>query len=86
MKITSSIHGLRNFQAWEGARHTLDKVEAADMLDELEEVLEDIYPDGIDEMELNDLLWFDPEWIYETLGLNSDGEVVAEPDELEEAA
>ena len=34
----------------------------------LENILEELYPDGMTETELNDLLWFDSESVYEWLG------------------
>lgn len=36
----------------------------------LECVLEDLYPDGIEETTLNDLLWFEEESLYEWVGLH----------------
>ena len=36
--------------------------------------LEDLYPDGMDETELNDLLWFEPETVYEWLGIEGEEE------------
>ena len=68
MKITSEI-SLKNFKAWSGAKDTLNKLIELDKCDELEFILEDLYPDGLTETELNDILWFDDEWIYETLGI-----------------
>lgn len=68
MKIYTE-QGLNSFQPWSGAIITYNRVAEADKLDELETMLEDIYPDGIDETELNDLLWFEDEWIYELLNM-----------------
>ena len=68
MKITSEI-SLKNFKAWSGAKDTLNKLIELDKCEELEFILEDLYPDGLTETELNDILWFDDEWIYETLGI-----------------
>ena len=68
MKITSEI-SLKNFKAWSGAKDTLNKLIELDKCDELEFILDDLYPDGLTETELNDILWFDDEWIYETLGI-----------------
>ena len=68
MKITSEI-SLRNFEAWEGGRYTLNKLIELDKCDELEFILEDLYPDGLTDTQLNDLLWFEDEWIFETLGI-----------------
>ena len=66
MKITSEM-SLKNFKAWSGAKDTLNKLIELDKCDELEFILDDLYPDGLTETQLNDILWFDDEWIYETL-------------------
>ena len=68
MKITSEM-SLKNFKAWSGAKDTLNKLIELDKCDDLEFILEDLYPDGLTETQLNDILWFDDEWIYETLGI-----------------
>lgn len=73
MKISREMN-LRNFGAWSGAKDTLNKLIELDKCEELEAVLEDIYPDGISETQLNDILWFDDEWIFETLGIEEDEE------------
>ena len=71
MKITSEM-SLKNFKAWSGAKDTLNKLIELDKCDELEFILDDLYPDGITETQLNDILWFDDEWIYETLGIEEE--------------
>ena len=71
MKITSEI-SLKNFKAWSGAKDTLNKLIELDKCEELEAVLEDIYPEGMTETQLNDILWFDDEWIFETLGIEEE--------------
>ena len=71
MKITREIN-LRNFEAWSGAKGTLNKLIELDKCEELETVLEDLYPEGMTETQLNDVLWFDVEWIYETLGIEEE--------------
>ena len=68
MKITSEI-SLKNFKAWSGAKDTLNKLIELDKCDELEFILDDLYPDGLTDTQLNDILWFDDEWIYEILGI-----------------
>lgn len=42
--------------------------------DELESLIEDLYPEGISETELNDLLWFDGDWLLESLGIAEEEE------------
>ena len=68
MKITSEI-SLKNFKAWSGAKDTLNKLIELDKCEDLEFILDDLYPDGITNTQLNDILWFEDEWIYETLGI-----------------
>ena len=83
MKIYSEI-SLENFEAWSGAVNTLDRIRNAGKCDILESVLESEYPDGLSETELNDLLWFDPDWCYEACGMRSESEIRAELEEAEE--
>ena len=73
MRIYSET-SLENFEAWSGAVDTLDKVREAGKCDELESILEDLYPDGMSETELNDLLWFEPETVFEWLGIEEEEE------------
>ena len=68
MKIISEMN-LKNFKAWSGAKDTLNKLIELDKCDDLEFILDDLYPDGLTDTQLNDILWFDDEWIYETLGI-----------------
>lgn len=77
MKITMEM-SLYNFEAWGGAVDTLECIKEADLCDELEEYLNELYPDGIDEITLNDILWFDADDILEALELPTDDVVVYE--------
>ena len=60
------------FEPWSGAVDTWERIQEAGKIDDLENILECEYPDGIDETELNDLLWFEPETIYEWLDMPTD--------------
>ena len=71
MKITSEM-SLKNFKAWSGAKDTLNKLIELDKCDELEFILESEYPNGLTDTQLNDLLWFDQDWIYETFGIEEE--------------
>lgn len=63
---------LEKFDAWGGAIHTLDRLCKEGLCEQLEFILEDLFPDGMSQTELNDLLWFDSDWIYETLEINDE--------------
>ena len=73
MRIYSET-SLENFEAWSGAVDTLDRVREAGKCDELESIIEELYPDGMSETELNDLLWFEPETVFEWLGIEEEEE------------
>ena len=71
--------------SWSGALDTLEDIEKADKEEELVQFLEDFFADRTPtETEVNDLLWHDREYIYENVGLNSNGELPTVFDELEE--
>ena len=64
-----------SYRPWSGAVDTWDVIEANGAIDDLENFLDEAYPDGIGETELNDLLWFDSDYVYEALGIrNPDAE------------
>ena len=71
--------------SWSGALDTLADIEKADKEEELMQFLEMEFADRTPtETEVNDLLWFEREYIYENVGLNSNGELPTVFDELEE--
>ena len=73
MKIYGE-QNLRNFRFWSGAADNAAEL-SFEQLDELEAILEDIYPNGIDETTLNDIMWFDFDIVKEWLGIdNEDGD------------
>ena len=82
MTITYELD-LNSFEAWSGAKETLERIQREGKCEELENVLEELYPDGMTETELNDLLWFDSESVYEWLGIRSEGQIEKEIEEAE---
>ena len=66
MKIYCEI-SLENFEAWSGGSYTLCTL-THEQCEELESIIDEIYPDGLSETELNDLLWFEDDTIAEWLG------------------
>lgn len=79
MVITSET-SLSNFQFWSGAVENANSL-TCEELDDLEKIFEDLYPDGMSDTQINDIMWFDFEWVCEALGLEYDtesGEIVRE--------
>ena len=61
--------------SWSGAVNTLKRIEEANKEEELMNFLEDIFYENIpSDTEVNDLLWFEPEMIYESLGITEEEE------------
>ena len=83
MTITYELD-LNRFEAWSGAKETLERIQREGKCTELENVLEELYPDGMTETQLNDLLWFDSESVYEWLGIRSEEQIEKEIKEAEE--
>ena len=77
MTVTYELD-LDRFEAWSGAVETLDRIQREGKTGELESVLDELYPEGMSETELNDLLWFDSDTVYEWLGMKTDDELEEE--------
>lgn len=74
MKIYTE-ESLKNFEFWSGAKDTV-KYLTDDELDTIEKILEDIYPEGMSETQINDIFWFEDDWIAEILGYNDFEEIM----------
>jgi len=66
MKVTRELN-LQNFEFWSGAKDHEFKLSE---LKDLENCIEDFFPDGATETQINDLLWFDEEFLCECLGID----------------
>lgn len=54
---------------WSGAVSTYVTIVEENKLDDLDFLLEEIYPEGISESRLNDILWFESDWVFARLGI-----------------
>lgn len=66
------------FDAWGYGEETLKRVCQAGKLDELERILCEKYPEGIEEGELNQMLQDEADMIYGWLGMPSEKERIAQ--------
>jgi hypothetical protein len=63
MKTFNENATLENFDAWSGAVETKDRIINEGKADEFDSLIEELYPDGLSETQLNDILWFEESWI-----------------------
>lgn len=80
MKVYSEI-SLENFEWYGGAEYTAEKISEAGKWNQLEAILTDQYPDGIDENELNDILRYEEEEVFKWLGIEEEEEEEEDIDE-----
>ena len=60
-----------NYKPWCGAVSTYETIAEEDKLDDLDFLLEELYPEGISESHLNDILWFESDWVFAKLGIGN---------------
>ena len=69
MKIYTE-KSLNEFDFWSGAKDTV-KYLTEDEINQIETILEDCFPDGMSDTEINDFFWFEDDTIAEWLGYQS---------------
>ena len=72
MKVYKEMN-LRNFEFWSRAKDNAETL-TSEQLDMVESILEDAYPDGMSEIQINDFFWFDFDTIREWLGIKDEEE------------
>ena len=82
MQIIDEI-SLRDFKFWGGAVDRAKYLTPVE-LDIIEDVLEDMYPDGLTATKINDMFWFEKDLIARCLGYDSFKEIEHRDDEGEE--
>lgn len=78
MKVLCEIR-LVDFKFWCGAKSRAEQL-SYDELEQLEYILQDIYPEGVEDTTINDLFWFDFPIVCDWLGLklNENEDVIRE--------
>lgn len=71
MQVTTNTN-LKDFQTWSGATDTKDTILEHNKADEFDSLIEDLYPNGVSDTQLNDLLWFEENFIFESLGIDEE--------------
>lgn len=69
--------------SWSGARDTLEDIIKAEKEEEFMQYLDEVFCDSdeITDTELNDFIWFGRNTIYESLGLDENGELPKEDED-----
>ena len=70
---------LVNFKFWAGGADNRNRFSYTEM-ETIESILEDCYPDGMEDTMLNDIFWFEPETLCEWLDIDMD-EWIERPDD-----
>lgn len=73
MKVYKEVSGYE-FEFWSGAKDRANYL-TYDEIEKVFSILEDIYPEGMSETEVNDFFWFEEDTIAEWLGYNSFEEI-----------
>lgn len=58
LTIKKEIDDLNDFNFWDGAVSRWEEIEELELEDAVMEIIEDLYPNGLTDTELNDLIWF----------------------------
>ena len=66
---------LTEFDFWSGAKDTV-KYLTDDELEQIEQILEDLCPEGLSESAVNDIFWFERDLIAEWLGYENFDEIM----------
>lgn len=74
MKIYTE-KSLNEFDFWSGAKDTV-KYLTEDEINQIENILEDCFPEGMSETEINDFFWFEDDTIAEWLGYSSFDDII----------
>ena len=74
MKTFNENTTLENFNAWSDAVETKNTIIEKGFSKEFDNLICELYPDGLTETQLNDILWFEEDWIFEKLGISTEEE------------
>ena len=59
-------------ELWSGALRTMKVIQENNKYQDLIFLLEDLFPEPVDIVAINDLLWFDTDFIFEQLNIKAD--------------
>ena len=74
MRVYIDDMTLRNFEAWSGAISTKERIISEGKSEDFDYLIDELYPNGLSETQLNDILWFESDWVFKNLGISNDEE------------
>ena len=69
MKVINENLSIADFEAWSGAKDTVQTIIDNNKENDFDSLIDELYPDGLTDTQLNDLLWHDSDWCLEQLGI-----------------
>lgn len=72
------IMDFSDYQPWSGAKDTYALIDCNNKLEELDRLITEYFQNGLTDTDLNDILWFERDWVLENLGIEDN-----DNDELE---
>ena len=80
MRVWKDVTTEYDFKFWSGGKDTVEDL-TPNEVETIISILEDCYPEGMSETELNDFFWFERDTIAEWLGYSSFEEIMYREDE-----
>ena len=71
MRVIKEV-SISNFESWSGAKSTQKRIIEEGKENDFDSLIEELDPDGLTDTQLNDLLWFEEDWLFECLGISED--------------
>ena len=59
LTIKEELYSLNDFDFWGGATSRWEEIQELGLEDDVMAMIEDLYPNGLTDTELNDLIWFE---------------------------
>ena len=71
MKVIKEVYEIGDFEFWSGAEITAQVLDDNGDFETVMDMLEELYPDGVTDTTLNDMFWFESDFIANLLGYDS---------------
>lgn len=66
------IMSFNDYEPWGAAMRHFDRIVREGKWENLDNLLEELYPEGLTDVKLNDMLSYDNDWIFESIGMDTE--------------